>query len=62
MKIYGEVKIVFHASSSKLGLESAYINGLKNYKGEYIVLMNTTFSHHLKIIPLFIYLTFGLKQ
>ena len=46
-KIYGEDKIVLHARPGKLGLGSAYIDGLKRCKGEYVVLMDADLSHHV---------------
>ena len=47
IKIYGSDKIVLHARAGKLGLGSAYIDGLKKCKGKYIVLMDADLSHHV---------------
>ena len=46
-KIYGEDKIVLNARPGKLGLGSAYIDGLKRCKGNYVVLMDADLSHHV---------------
>jgi len=40
----------------KLGLGSAYIDGLKLSTGEFIILMDADLSHHPKFIPQFIQL------
>ena len=46
-KIYGEDKIVLNARAGKLGLGSAYIDGLKRCKGSHIILMDADLSHHV---------------
>ena len=46
-RIYGQDKIVLLARPGKLGLGSAYIDGLKLCKGDYIVLMDADLSHHV---------------
>jgi len=46
-KIYGEDKIVLNARPGKMGLGSAYIDGLKRCKGDYVVLMDADLSHHV---------------
>ncbi|XP_026192126.1 dolichol-phosphate mannosyltransferase subunit 1 [Cyclospora cayetanensis] len=38
----------------KLGLGSAYADGLKQIKGNFVILMDADFSHHPKFIPDFI--------
>ena len=53
-KIYGDDKIVLHARPGKLGLGSAYIDGLKRCKGDYIVLMDADLSHHVSYLPILI--------
>ena len=50
IKIYGSDKIVLNARPGKLGLGSAYIDGLKRCKGDYIVLMDADLSHHVSKI------------
>jgi dolichol-phosphate mannosyltransferase len=46
-RIYGEDKVVLNARAGKMGLGSAYIDGLKRCKGEYVVLMDADLSHHV---------------
>jgi len=53
-KIYGQDKIKLHARAGKLGLGSAYIDGLKNCTGNYVILMDADLSHHPKYLPSFI--------
>ena len=45
-KIYGS-KIVLHGRAGKLGLGSAYIDGLSKCSGEFIILMDADLSHHV---------------
>ena len=52
-KAYGD-KIVLHARPGKMGLGSAYIDGLSKCKGKYVILMDADLSHHPKFIPDFI--------
>ncbi|KAL4466042.1 hypothetical protein ABPG74_004279 [Tetrahymena malaccensis] len=52
-KFYGK-KLVLHFRPGKLGLGSAYIDGLKYATGNFIILMDADFSHHPKFIPQFI--------
>lgn len=57
-KIYGE-RLVLHTRPGKLGLGSAYIDGLQHCKGEFIFLMDADLSHHVpstqpKFFPQFI--------
>ena len=52
--IYGRSKIVVLSRPGKLGLGSAYIDGLKLCSGNYIFLMDADMSHHPKYIPSFI--------
>lgn len=42
------------AREGKLGLGSAYKDGLKLCNGEYVILMDADMSHHPKHIPEFI--------
>ena len=44
-KIYPS-KIILHKRPGKLGLGSAYIDGLKFATGNFIVLMDADLSHH----------------
>lgn len=52
--VYGRSKIVILSRPGKLGLGSAYIDGLKLCSGNYIFLMDADMSHHPKYIPSFI--------
>lgn len=47
-------KIIIVSRPSKLGLGSAYIDGLKASNGEFVFLMDADMSHHPKHIPEFI--------
>ena len=38
----------------KLGLGTAYIDGLKKASGNFVIIMDADFSHHPKYIPKFI--------
>jgi len=53
MKIYPN-KIYLHKRAGKLGLGTAYIDGLKFCKGNFVILMDADLSHHPKYIPEFI--------
>ena len=46
-RIYGADKIILHARPGKLGLGSAYIDGLKNCTGNFVILMDADLSHHV---------------
>lgn len=50
-KIYGNGKIVIHERPGKLGLGTAYINGLQRARAPFVVLMDADLSHHPKFIP-----------
>ncbi len=52
-KIYPN-RIKLHARPGKLGLGSAYIDGLSKCEGEFVILMDADLSHHPKVIPEFI--------
>ena len=45
---------IIHSRPSKLGLGTAYIDGIKKARGDYIIIMDADFSHHPKYIPKFI--------
>ncbi|CDW84939.1 dolichol-phosphate mannosyltransferase [Stylonychia lemnae] len=51
-RIYGEDKIKLHARPGKMGLGSAYIDGLSKCTGNFVILMDADLSHHF--IPEFI--------
>jgi len=40
----------FNFREKKLGLGTAYIHGLKRAKGEFIILMDADFSHHVSML------------
>nr|CAG4644209.1 EOG090X0B9X [Lepidurus arcticus] len=52
--IYGSKKIVLRPREKKLGLGTAYIHGMANATGNFIILMDADLSHHPKFIPQFI--------
>ncbi|KAJ0396841.1 hypothetical protein P43SY_001788 [Pythium insidiosum] len=53
-KIYGKDHIVILPRAGKLGLGSAYRDGLKQATGDFVILMDADLSHHPKFIPEFI--------
>ncbi len=53
-RIYGEKRIQVLKRAGKLGLGSAYMDGIKKCSGNYVILMDADFSHHPKFIPQFI--------
>lgn len=52
-KVYPN-KIYLHKRPGKMGLGSAYMDGLKFCKGNFVVLMDADLSHHPKYLPEFI--------
>ena len=50
-KVYPN-KIKLHARPGKLGLGSAYIDGLDNCSGDFIILMDADLSHHVSLFCL----------
>jgi dolichol-phosphate mannosyltransferase len=53
-RVYGADRIVLLQREGKLGLGSAYRDGLKLSKGNFVILMDADLSHHPKFIPQFI--------
>jgi dolichol-phosphate mannosyltransferase len=51
-KAYGD-KIILHGRPGKMGLGSAYIDGLSKCSGDYIILMDADLSHHVSAPILF---------
>lgn len=47
-RIYGEKSIVLLQRPKKMGLGSAYMDGLKKATGNFIILMDADMSHHVK--------------
>lgn len=54
INIYGDKKIILLARPGKMGLGSAYIDGLEKCTGNFVILMDADLSHHPKFIPEFI--------
>jgi dolichol-phosphate mannosyltransferase len=52
--IFGENRMIIHARPGKMGLGSAYMDGLKYCRGDFIFLMDADMSHHPKHISEFI--------
>mmetsp|Transcript_56802 Transcript_56802/g.51101 ORF Transcript_56802/g.51101 Transcript_56802/m.51101 type:complete len:250 (+) Transcript_56802:32-781(+) len=52
--IFGKEKMVLLKRPGKLGLGTAYIDGLKKASGNFVIIMDADFSHHPKYIPKFI--------
>ena len=52
--IFGKSRIIIVSRPAKLGLGSAYIDGLKASSGDFIFLMDADLSHHPRYIPEFI--------
>jgi dolichol-phosphate mannosyltransferase len=50
-KSYGEKRLQILSRKGKLGLGSAYKDGLKKARGDRIILMDADLSHHPKFIP-----------
>lgn len=53
-KVYSSRHVVIHSRPGKMGLGSAYIDGLKLCKGDFVFLMDADMSHHPRDIPNFI--------
>ncbi|NP_001040468.1 dolichyl-phosphate mannosyltransferase [Bombyx mori] len=53
-KLYGSSKIVLRPREMKLGLGTAYIHGIQQASGNFIIIMDADLSHHPKFIPEFI--------
>ena len=53
-KIFGSDRIVILSRPGKLGLGTAYRDGITKSSGDFVFLMDADFSHHPKFIPSFI--------
>jgi dolichol-phosphate mannosyltransferase len=53
-EVYGKERITILSRPGKMGLGSAYIDGLKLCGGEFVFLMDADMSHHPNHIPEFI--------
>lgn len=49
--LFGEDRMKILKRGGKLGLGTAYIDGLKRVTGDFVVLMDADLSHHPKFIP-----------
>lgn len=49
--LYGSDRIVLRPRAGKLGLGTAYGHGLAGASGDWVILMDSDFSHHPKDIP-----------
>ncbi|KAF9261095.1 glycosyltransferase family 2 protein [Marasmius fiardii PR-910] len=58
---YGEHRIVLKPRSGKLGLGTAYIHGLNFCSGDFVIIMDADFSHHVsvQVSPFFFHGTLG---
>ncbi|URE02230.1 dolichol-phosphate mannosyltransferase [Musa troglodytarum] len=52
--VYGDDLILLRARPKKLGLGTAYYDGLKHASGDFIIIMDADLSHHPKYLPNFI--------
>jgi len=52
--LYGPQQIVIHKRPGKLGLGTAYRDGIEHAKGNFIIIMDADMSHHPKYIEKFI--------
>merc|ERR1711991_496248 len=53
-KFYGDMKVIILPRPGKLGLGSAYMDGIKKCNGDYVFLMDADLSHHPRYIIDFI--------
>jgi len=53
-RVFGREKIVIKSRPGKMGLGSAYIDGLQLAKGKFVFLMDADMSHHPRHMPEFI--------
>ncbi|KAI0244062.1 dolichol-P-mannose synthesis [Massospora cicadina] len=52
--LYGPDRIILRPRAGKLGLGSAYVHGIQNATGNFVIIMDADMSHHPKFIPEFI--------
>lgn len=48
-KLYGSSKIVLRPREMKLGLGTAYIHGIQQASGNFIIIMDADLSHHVRL-------------
>jgi dolichol-phosphate mannosyltransferase len=46
-KVWGENHIVLRPRAGKLGLGTAYVHGLESCTGDFVIIMDADFSHHV---------------
>lgn len=46
--LYGKDKIIIKSRAGKLGLGTAYIDGLKLATGNFVIIMDADMSHHVR--------------
>jgi dolichol-phosphate mannosyltransferase len=46
-KVWGEDHIVLRPRAGKLGLGTAYVHGLESCSGDFVIIMDADFSHHV---------------
>ncbi|CAE6497555.1 unnamed protein product [Rhizoctonia solani] len=61
-KVYGEDHILLKPRSGKLGLGTAYIHGLDFVTGDFVIIMDADFSHHVGGVITFRFSKLTLKQ
>lgn len=50
IKVYGADKILLKPRAGKLGLGTAYVHGLQFVTGNFVIIMDADFSHHVRFI------------
>ncbi|KAJ1498364.1 dolichol-P-mannose synthesis, partial [Coelomomyces lativittatus] len=45
-QLYGSQRIILRPRPGKLGLGTAYVHGIHNATGNYIIIMDADMSHH----------------
>ncbi|KAJ3101792.1 dolichol-P-mannose synthesis [Phlyctochytrium planicorne] len=53
-KTYGAQRIVLRPRAGKLGLGTAYVHGIQNATGDFVIIMDADMSHHPKFIADFV--------
>lgn len=48
IKVYGSDKILLKPRAGKLGLGTAYVHGLQFVTGNFVIIMDADFSHHVR--------------
>ncbi|KAJ3112233.1 dolichol-P-mannose synthesis [Phlyctochytrium bullatum] len=53
-KVFGAERIVLRPRAGKLGLGTAYVHGIQNATGDFVIIMDADMSHHPKFIADFV--------